>query len=130
MGKKTRQDDDSELPLKPRLGRARAATGDEADDPIRNPALIRNPRLVLGDDVKRAWIASQAIKVANEEAVLQAVSDELLEAGDVDRALAVMDRINRLRTLQLDLMAVPQRPKGDAKTGGGERKMRAAVPTE
>lgn len=130
MGKKTRDEDDIELPLKPRAGRSKAATGEEAEDPILNPALVQNPRLVLGEDVKRAWISSQAIQVSNEVAVLQAIADELLDAGDIDRAMKVMDAVNKRRELQLDLMGVPQRPKGDVKGAGTERKMRAAVPTE
>lgn len=130
MGKKSRDEDDFELPLKPKAGRCKAATGEEADDPIRNPGLIQNPRLVLGEDVKRAWIASQAIQVSNEVAVLQSIADELLDAGDIDRGMRVMDAINKRRELQLDLMGVPQRPKGDVKGSGGERKMRAAIPSE
>lgn len=119
--------DEFELPLP---AKRRVEEDQSHDDPLLNGELVMSPKVALRDNVKSAWIAHAALKLANEEANMVGIYAELMNAGDVDRAIFVHRAIMSIRNLQLDMMGVPTRPKGDLKRQGGDKTVRAAIPSE
>lgn len=63
------------------------------------------------------WVSARAVRCTREEGSLQRMYDDLVDIGDVDGALAVLDRIIRLRGLMLEIVGIPKRPGNQADAG-------------